>query len=217
MAGRPKKEESEQSVQPQQVKIKWKGEKEFRHDRFELGVAQCKTNKSWKQFEPNIELKDHKHWFHSHDHKGRARTYCTPMSGHFHEVKTEVDADGNLIASCGPPMRRVARRMRNGTYRKVTEPVIFKGMTEDQDIHDDHRHIVTYDESEILSEKYKQSRASQDAQRLQMLQGTRMQGLSAAQKERESQAETQAASYQKLQNAGATVAAGGTKVEGLES
>lgn len=218
MAGRPRKEVTVDESQNQKTllpNIKWKGEKEFRHDRFELSVEKSKTNMSFKKFDPQLVDKDHKHWFHAVDKKGRKRKYCTPMSGHFHEVMTSIDSEGNLVATCGPALRKVIRKLRSGKYDKIIERVQF--LTETGSIEDNHTHEVTYDRSEMVSERHKQNQATKDAAKLQALQASRFDNIPQSQKERELQTENQAAKYSSMGKGGDSVKLDGVQIEGLES
>lgn len=213
MAGKKKEVNQVSALEPV---IKWKGSKEFRHDRFELKTSKCKNNMSFTKFEPNIVEKDHKHWFHSHNQKGKEMIYCTPMSGHFHEVTTSVDSEGNLVATCGPALKKYKKKMRNGIVKEQIGPVQFKTQDPDHPIVDAHTHDIVYDESEMLSEKYKQARISADSAKLAALQGTRMQSLSPSQVERESQAQSQADKYASMQSSGNSASFGDTQISGLE-
>lgn len=146
------KEIQPQSTQPQ---IRWKGSETYRHDLFKLGVAKLKKNISWKKKLPEIIQLEHTHLFHSHDNKGQVNKTCVPVAGHYHEVMTLINQDGELIAKCGPPIRKVEKRLETGKIKSVPQQVQWVRQNqqtgEDELEVDNHVHEVIYLASEEIS------------------------------------------------------------------
>jgi hypothetical protein len=152
--------------------IVWKGDEEFRHDLYKLHIDKMKRNVSYKEAEPSIQEIEHVHFFHSHDKKGKVNETCQPVGGHFHKILTSVDAKGNLVAECGPPLRMVSKKMRNGKQKKIVESVYY--ITEDPgtNITDTHKHKMEYLRSELISPNRVLAGQRRDAERLKQMQGS---------------------------------------------
>lgn len=156
-------------------KIVWKDKRSFRHDLFKLEPAVMKQNVSWKKDEPMLQDVTHAHIYHSHSSSGIANRTSQAMGGHFHEVKVSVDTDGNLKATCGPPLRIVEKMLKTGGVRKVEEPLEWFHEKLNKKIVDDHRHECTYQFSETISPEKSRAQATEDAQKLRMLMGNQLQ------------------------------------------
>lgn len=130
-----------------------RGAKEFRHDLFRSSTVKMKRNTSWQKGVVTILDLDHVHIFHSHDSAGRVQQYSNTVGGHFHEVSATVNADGEFVVKCGPPMRSVVKKRASGAKR-VIEAVRWKdgdALEDNAFIVDNHRHEFTYEGSETLS------------------------------------------------------------------
>lgn len=163
----PKQKSTKHVARPKQVepKITWKGHEEFRHDLFKLKVSSVRKDiNRHKTGLPIFHNIEHCHFFHSHNSKGKPNEHCVAAAGHVHEIKVEVDKDGNLKAVCGPPVRKVTKKLRRGGSKKVLEPVRF---FDPDNVHkrgsewivDDHRHEVEYLRSEQLLKNAKKTNA----------------------------------------------------------
>lgn len=157
-----------QTLEP---KLKIKGLQEIRHDKFKLMPTKMKKNVSFKRFEPRIQQIDHGHIYHSVNRKGKPNQYCAPIGGHFHQIDTFVDQNGELKAKCGPPLKIVHKKDRLGNYKKTIVPIIYQGVTEDKNILDNHIHDVLYLESEYISDQKTHQRQQLDGKKLMAMQG----------------------------------------------
>lgn len=165
-----------------QTRLAWKGSKEFRHDLFKLGVAKMKKNVSYKKFQPEIQMVEHAHFFHSHDMKGKTMVHSQAVGGHFHEVHIEWERDGeDLIlkkAECGPALRQVQKRTRSGKWKTVIEAVRYErgdaavDGSDDDDVEitgfeeDTHTHELLYVGSELISPQKIRTSQEQDRAKL---------------------------------------------------
>lgn len=151
---RPTQAETVASAPQQQPKVVYKDQQGFRHDLFKLKDEKLLKNQSFKKGQVKLESFSHTHFFHTYDSNGRQQQYSTSVGGHFHEVKWKVDANGELVAECGPALRNVYHK-RGGRQKKFIEPV--KWYNENSDsaegewVKDSHTHEVEYRWSEELS------------------------------------------------------------------
>lgn len=112
------------------------------HDLYRLDVATTRKNLSFSD-EPGAEIwepVEHKHWYHSCDSSGKVLNTSAPTAGHFHEVKTFIDKNGNLAAECGPPQ-------------------VFVGKKKYPYKNDKHTHSVTYLNSEEVQKRQSSAEA----------------------------------------------------------
>lgn len=137
--GRPPgvKPEQDLNVQPVETggefKRVYSSQQMLDHDLYYLKVASLKHNVSYNDDTPIWESKEHSHYYHSVDSRGRKQEFCNKIGGHFHQVT--VNADGT--AHCSPALREVKIR-RNG--RTTTQYVPVPG--------DTHTHQLEYRGSE---------------------------------------------------------------------
>lgn len=146
----------------------------FRHDLFKSSLANFKRNTSWTIDNPRIQNIPHIHFFHSHNSQGRPQKYTNNVGGHFHEVETYVDENGNIIAKCGPALRKVTKRLKNGKQKRVIEPVKWFDENRESDgkdpwIVDDHSHILDYQYSEEINPHSVMERQGRNAQAMQAI------------------------------------------------
>lgn len=137
-----------------QPKLKMKGEARFRHDLFKGSVGLFKSNKSYIYGDPKIVDVEHVHFYHSHNSQGRKQRYTNIVGGHFHEIKTKVDKNGDIVAECGPPLTKKWLRMPNGENRSQVVPVEYWNGYTHKNVVDDHTHDFQYIHSEVLSPNY---------------------------------------------------------------
>jgi hypothetical protein len=144
---------SETLIQPPQVepKIIWAGSKTFRHDKYKLEVSKCLKNKSYTEGQPDIYQMEHVHFFHSHSMEGEPHTRCEMTMGHYHEVETYVDAEGNMKAKCGPPVKVDVKIIAAQAITFDNEPIKFFDARAQKWLQDDHTHEITYKKSEIFN------------------------------------------------------------------
>lgn len=147
--------------QPTGQKIVFKDHRSFRHDLFKLELATMKKNVSWKVHEPMIENVEHVHFYHSHSSQGKPLKTCNSVGGHFHEVTIEIDQDGNVKATCSPPIQEKEIILKHGV-RKEIQPIKFFDEKSQKTIVDDHVHAVTYLHSEQLSPEKLRMNQTQD-------------------------------------------------------
>ena len=120
-----------------------KGETTIFHDLYRLEIGITKKNVSFTKHKI-LEPVPHKHWYHNIDTDGKKQQYCCPTAGHFHEIITSKDADGNLVAECGPALKFQMVRDELGRQRRAA--------VECPD-HEKHTHEVTYMQSEELTKR----------------------------------------------------------------
>lgn len=148
-----------------------KGLEEFRHDLFKAEVSKFKKNLSWKKGEVRIDLVEHVHHFHSRNSAGKQQLYTNSVGNHFHKV-TLQEVDGQLIAKCGPPLRKVLVGPP-GRQKSVIQRVSWLGWDDlnnkDKEYIDDHVHEMTYMHSEILSPSKIKRIQSQTARALEQM------------------------------------------------
>jgi len=160
---------------PVQIKRVAKGSRLFTHDLYKLEVANFQKNLSWKAGQPNLVPVQHVHFYHSHNSRGKPLDSANLQNGHTHKVTVEVDAEGNLIGKCGPPIKLVKKQLRSGRVLKQWRPVQFLDETQYDDtgesklITDDHRHVITYMHSEELSDAKLKAIHDADKKKLQNL------------------------------------------------
>lgn len=92
-------------------------------------------------YPPEWRTVPHKHFYHTTNSDGKKQIYCAPAAGHFHEVTTHEDEDGNLTAECGPPL--VMSRGKVCGYKN-----------------DKHIHEVEYMESEQITKRVRSKEAA---------------------------------------------------------
>ena len=129
----------------------YKGEIDVDHDLFKLEVASMKKNVSIDTNSPLYIGVEHCHFFHSFDSSGKKQATSSPIAGHSHKVTTKVDEKGNLVAVCGPAIRKAGS----------SETVV-----------DDHWHEVTYLRSERLTVR----KVNAEAQKAAVNKSSAMQG-----------------------------------------
>lgn len=151
-------------IKNNQAKIVWKDQRSFRHDLFKLKVATMKKNFSWKPKEPMIELAEHVHFFHSHNSQGKTQTNCTAVGGHYHEVTVDVLPNGELKATCSPPLCTKEHVLRSGV-RKSVEAVQWFDEKSGKNIVDNHTHEIEYCFSEQISPEKQRAQLASDIEK----------------------------------------------------
>lgn len=143
---------------PQNIKIRNRHDAAFRHDIFMSDAKEAARNVSYKHLEPNIVHISHKHVYHSHNNQGKKLSRTNSALGHWHNIDHYIDAKGNIVAKCGPPMHAVQKQSETGKVFDVIEQVSYD--KEEQTgpdagkiirIVDSHTHEMTYMGSEELS------------------------------------------------------------------
>ncbi len=100
-----------------------------------------------------IKKIQHKHYFHSVNSDGTAQKQTAPVCGHIHEVKWWVDAEGNLKAECGPPLRRTVRPGPGGVPKVTWEPVKMRHPEDNRLMIDNHQHPMIYRGSQKITQQ----------------------------------------------------------------
>lgn len=141
-----KKSATQQTIKP---KIFYKNNRGFRHDLFKCELEDFSKNVSWQKGIVDIKKVEHVHFFHSHNSQGVVQKYSNAVGAHFHEIKTWVSEDGEMKAECGPPLRKVLKRLKNNLMKSVIENVSWSD-SDDGIVLDNHKHKVTYLGSENI-------------------------------------------------------------------
>lgn len=103
-----------------------RGTQEAEHHLFKLKVAAMKKNMSWIYRAPQVVELEHSHFYHSiNDTTLSPNKFCSPVGGHFHEVKLVTNPEtGEIIsAKCGPAVTYVTRKIAGGRSIKRIERV----------------------------------------------------------------------------------------------
>lgn len=146
-------EDMTQSPEKAVARRVYKGSIEVDHDLFKLEVATMKKNISIDDDRPIYTGVEHCHFYHSYDSSGKKQYYSNPIAGHCHKVTVQTDKDGNLVAVCGPAIKRVGNK-----------EIALK---------DDHNHDMTY----LRSERVLVREVNAEAQRVASEMSRAMQGL----------------------------------------
>lgn len=78
---------------------------DYPQDEFKLEVAKMTRDQSFlPNSKPELQYVEHCHFFYTTDRKGKKMIACTATGGHKHEVVVSMDAEGNLLGKCGPPI-----------------------------------------------------------------------------------------------------------------
>ena len=115
------------------------------HDLYILGEAKMlKDTSIGKTGDPEMMVPvKHQHFFHTIDSTGRTLTECSPIGGHFHEMKVVQGKDGEppkVVCASGP--MQWAKKKVHGKWKRVKVPV---------NHYDDHTHEVEYLHSEEVT------------------------------------------------------------------
>lgn len=123
------------------------------HHLFVGSVESCLKADKWSPV-PVYKV-PHIHHFHTINSNGAKQTHTSPIANHVHAVEWGVDDQGNLVAKCGPPLKKV-QRFRNGVSRTVFERIKVKNYSAKDDepefIDDNHTHTMTYAGSNKISQ-----------------------------------------------------------------
>lgn len=137
-------------------KMRMRGTERIFHHLFKGQVSKFLKNLSWKKDNPNLTKVEHVHFFHTVNSHGIPQKFTQAVGGHFHEVQWSTDDQGNLIAKCGPPLKKVGYPGPDGLTQWVNEEIKFhdavgsmgkRGAT----YVDDHTHEMVYMGSDELS------------------------------------------------------------------
>ena len=115
------------------------------HDLYLLNESKMKKDTSiGKTGDPEMIIPvSHQHFFHTIDSTGRSLIECSPIGGHFHEMKVVDKGDGQppeVTCVSGPLMW--ARKKIHGKWKRVKVPV---------NHYDTHKHDVEYLHSETVT------------------------------------------------------------------
>lgn len=123
---------------PQKINRIYKEDMTIDSDTFKLETTNFAKNLSFDDKKPIIVGVEHSHFFHTFDSNGRPMDKCNHVGGHTHEVKIEVDQNGDMVGTCSPA-------------------IVHKGFKEDF-----HTHQVTY----VKSDRFKVRSMNEQAQQL---------------------------------------------------
>lgn len=136
---------------PVKPKLLFKEESQVIHHCWRLNVEKMKKNLSWRKGEVIIDQIEHCHYFHSINSLGMHQTKSNDVGGHFHEVKWEINDEGYPVATCGPALRKVHKKLANGKLKTIIEPIKFWDAEKDKWIEDNHTHECEYKHSNKIS------------------------------------------------------------------
>lgn len=159
------KEMERKSAGPVEPKIIFRDKRELIHHLFKGELAVCiKSDK----FGPiPVKRIEHVHHFHSHNSNGVPQKHCHAVAGHVHEWEWQADpVTGDLIAKCGPPLKKVVRPGRNGINKVSYERISVKNPDDGSMIPDNHQHQMTYLGSDVLTAEKIQAIQRNNSQRL---------------------------------------------------
>jgi hypothetical protein len=140
-------------------KLKMRNQQITVHHLFKALLAKFYKNTSFIRGQVRVDHIEHVHHFHSVNSLGMPQKFTTTVGGHFHEVEWKVNAEGELQAKCGPPLRKVQKVTSRGV-RTITEPVVWREeggenengqLIEPHDVKDTHTHELVYIGSDELS------------------------------------------------------------------
>jgi len=129
---------------------------DYPQDEFKLEITKMTRDRSFLPSSvPDLQYIEHCHFFYTTDRKGTKMTMCTATGGHKHEVKTSMDAEGNLLGVCGPPIPH------NGTV--FIGPKNSKGVQVESPKYkrDTHTHPVNYQKSAVVSKNRAKMKAQE--------------------------------------------------------
>jgi len=134
-------------------KVSYREALEVDHHLFKSTLANCLKG---DKFGPvKVKSIEHVHFFHTVNSNGQPQKYTSPVAGHVHEIEWGVDNEGNLVAKCGPPVKKVVRPGKNGIPRSSYEPIRVTNYDavdgEPDVIPDNHQHKMVYLGSDRLS------------------------------------------------------------------
>lgn len=130
-------------------KIVYRDQVEADHHLFKAKVAKCL--KSDKYGPVKLKSVEHVHFFHTINSDGSEQHQTPAIAGHVHEVTWRIDEEGNLVAKCGPPLKKVIKAGRGGLAKVTWERIRVKD--EDNNIlEDNHQHEMEYMGSEKISQ-----------------------------------------------------------------
>jgi len=115
----------------------FKGDTEQISDTWRLEEAKFirRKDKSNPQ-DPEWELRKHKHFFRTFDSSGRKQVKSCAVGGHWHEITWHENANGELVAECGPAI-----------FRKDTTKGLAKRFLRPED---KHTHTMTFMGSDMI-------------------------------------------------------------------
>jgi hypothetical protein len=179
MMSRPKASEKPadqlENVESVEPKIKIRSQQAVHHHLFKAQIAKMKKNISFTPGQPDIRDVEHVHFFHSVNSLAMPQTHTSEVGGHFHEVTWETNANGDLVAKCGPPLKRISKKGRNGQSQTKIVPVKWQNLIKENDqdpdwVEDNHLHQMTYEGSDLISSAKIQEVQKQQAKLFQQKQ-----------------------------------------------
>jgi hypothetical protein len=160
-------DESSGPQAPQASQIRFRSQQTVLHHLFKAELANMQKNVSFVPGQPEIKSVEHVHFFHTVNSMGMPQKYTNEVGGHFHEVFWQMDAQGNLVAKCGPALKKVSKRGRDNLTKTVIVPVEYLDKVSAEtpfNLKDDHSHGMTYHGSDEISAKKVQDIQMKNAQ-----------------------------------------------------
>lgn len=148
--------------------LKIRNQQVIHHHLFKALLSKMKKNISWKRGQPDIREVEHVHFFHSVNSWAMPQEYTNEVGGHFHKITWDYDANGTPIAKCGPSLKKISVRGRDGRPVSKIIPVewpnILKEHDDDPDmIVDAHLHEMSYEGSDVIQSAALKEIANQQA------------------------------------------------------
>jgi len=136
-------EQSELSEQPSTERV-YKQDIKIESDLFKLEVAKMKKDMVNNKDNPSLLEIEHCHTWRTFDSDGKPQPHCSPIGGHFHEIKYQEDENGAVkVMSVSGPMTWGVAKVK-GKFKKTAVPI-------PDHLEDDHTHTATYIESHKLT------------------------------------------------------------------
>jgi hypothetical protein len=127
---------------PVKPKIMYRDEIQVDHHLFKGAVAKCLRSDKWGPIK--IKQIEHVHFFHTVNSNGTPQKYSNQVAGHLHEWSHGVDEEGNLVAKCGPPLKKVVRPGPNGINKISYDKIQVKDVDTGEFYQDNHVHEMQY-------------------------------------------------------------------------
>ncbi len=138
-----------ESSAPVAPKILYRDQMQVDHHLFKGLVAKAKRSDKWGPIK--IKEIEHVHFFHSVSSNGTVQEFSNSVCGHVHRWSWEVDAQGNLVAKCGPALKKVVRPGQGGVSKVSYEAIKVRDADTGDLYTDNHSHPMQYLGSDPIS------------------------------------------------------------------
>lgn len=140
-----------QQVKSPEPKLNFREQMSVLHHCFKLKPVDMKRDLSWQKGIVKLDSIAHGHYYHSCNSWGQPQKNCNAVGGHFHEVTWSVGESGDLVAKCGPAMKKVTYKAPSGMNKTKIVPIEFYDGENQRTIVDNHTHEIEYIHSNKIS------------------------------------------------------------------